>query len=311
MPSSTARGLASPSVPAQVPAPDRSTDRPLRGILAVLGSVLFFACSDAAAKSLMDTMPANQVTWIRFVVFALVMVPVLVVKGPLAWRTSHPRLQVARALGAMVSAILFIAALRVLPLAETTAMAFVSPLFVTALSVPFLGEKVGLRRWAAVIVGLVGVLIIVRPGSDAFHPAAFLPLAAAAIWAASLVITRLTSGADSPLVTLTYTALVGCASATLTLPFGWTTMGWREVGLGLLTGLTATVAQILIVLAYRYASASLLSPFFYSQLVWSAALGFVVFGHMPDGWSFVGAAVIIASGLYTAHRERSHAKAGG
>jgi drug/metabolite transporter (DMT)-like permease len=282
----------------------------LRGVLAVLGAVLFFACSDAAAKSLMESMPANQVTWIRFVVFALMMLPVLAVKGPAAWRSRQPGLQVARALGAMVSAILFIAALRVLPLAETTAMAFASPLFVTALSVPFLGERVGPRRWAAVVVGLMGVLIVVRPGSDAFDPAAFLPLVAAAIWAASLVITRLTSGADHPLVTLTYTALVGCASATLTLPFAWAEMGWHEVGLGLLTGVTATVAQGLIVLAYHYASASLLSPFFYSQLVWSAALGFFVFGHVPDGWSFVGAAVIIASGLYTANRERLRAKTG-
>lgn len=285
-------------------------ERPLHGILLVTAAVFCFACSDAVSKSLMEVLPAVQVTWLRFVVFVLVMAPLAARAGAGSLRTRRPALQVLRGVGVSVSALLFILALGVIPLAEATAMAFVSPLFVTALSVPFLGETVGPRRWAAVAVGLVGVMIIVRPGSDAFDPAAILPVVAALIWAGSLVITRRMSGTESPLATMVYSAVVGCLVLSAAVPFAWAALGWREIGLGLATGLTATAAQCLIVLAYRQASASVLAPFFYSQLVWSALLGLLVFGHAPDAWTLAGTGVIIASGLYTAHRERRASGAG-
>lgn len=306
-----AQGLAESAAiegPASPPVVLVQVDRPLRGIGLLLLSVFCFALSDAASKSLMDSMPATQVTWARFAVFALVMLPVVLLRGPVAWRSERPLLQVSRALGALLSALFFIASLGMLPLAEATAMSFVSPLFVTALSVPFLGERVGPRRWAAVVVGLLGVLIIVRPGTEAFHPAAVLPLLAAALWAGALVITRMMSGTDNTLVTLTYTAFLGLLGSSLLLPFGWSPMGWREVGLVAVSGLTATAAQGLVVVAYRHANASVLAPFIYSQLVWSAALGLAVFGHVPDSWTLAGAAVIVGSGLYTAHRERIRAR---
>jgi len=285
-------------------APARA-DNPLRGILLITAAVFCFACSDASSKSLMDVLPAVQVTWLRFLVFVLVMVPVALRMGPAAIRTSHPALQVLRAFGVWLSAFLFILALDVIPLAEATAMAFISPLFVTALSVVFLGETVGWRRWAAVVVGLGGVLIIVRPGAGAFNPAALLPICAALIWAGSLVITRRMSGAENPYTTMIYTAVVSFLGLSAIVPFTWVALGWREVGLGLVTGLTSSAAQCLIVLAYRRASASLLAPFFYSQLVWAAGLGVIVFGNIPDAWTLTGTAVIVGSGLYTAHRERA------
>ncbi len=309
---SSARDAASPAVPphsaplsVRAPAP---AERPLHGILLITAAVFCFACSDAVSKSLMEVLPAVQVTWLRFVVFVLVMAPVALRMGAGPLRTRYPALQVLRGVGVSVSALLFILGLGVIPLAEATAMAFVSPLLVTALSVPFLGETVGPRRWVAVAVGFLGVMVIVRPGSDAFDPAAILPILAALIWAGSLVITRRMSGAENPLTTLIYSAVVGCLVLSAFVPFAWADLGWREVGLGLATGLTATAAQCLIVLAYRQASASVLAPFFYSQLVWSALLGLLVFGSVPDPWTLAGTGVIIASGLYTAHRERLEAR---
>ncbi len=308
---SSAREAACPAAPFR-PAPARApvrTENPVHGVLLVTAAVFCFSCSDASSKYLMDVLPAVQVTWLRFAVFVLVMAPVALRMGPAAaLRSSHPILQVLRGLGVVVSGLLFILALGVIPLAEATAMAFVSPLFVTALSVPLLGEAVGPRRWAAVLTGLAGVLIIVRPGTDAFDPAAVLPILAALIWAGSLVITRKTSGAENPLTTMIYSALVGFVGLSVLVPFAWVGLGWREVGLGLLTGLTATAAQCFIVLAYRQASASLLAPFFYSQLVWSVLLGFAIFGSVPDSWTLAGTGVILASGLYTVHRERLRAQ---
>jgi drug/metabolite transporter (DMT)-like permease len=192
-------------------------------------------------------------------------------------------------------------------MAEATAMAFVSPIFVTALSIPFLGERVGVRRWAAVVVGLLGVLVVVRPGSDAFDPAAVFPILSALSWAVALVVTRKMKDGDHPLTTLLYPAVIGFAVTGVLTAFDWQDLGPNEVLLGLVAGVTSTIAQGLIVLAFRQAGASLLAPFFYTQLLWSAALGYLVFASVPDAWTFAGAGIIAASGLYTAHRERVRA----
>jgi drug/metabolite transporter (DMT)-like permease len=213
-------------------------------------------------------------------------------------------LQIIRALGVFGSTAFFIMGLRYLPMAEATAITFVSPVYVTALSIPLLGETVGIRRWAAVVAGLLGVLIVVRPGTGAFDPSAFFPITSSLFWAITLIVTRKMSGADGPLVALTYAAFVGFAATSILVPFEWVNPGWHEIGIGLVTGLAATAAQWLVVLAFQHARASVLAPFSYSQMIWSTLLGFLIFGNLPDGWTIVGAVIIIASGLYTAHRER-------
>jgi drug/metabolite transporter (DMT)-like permease len=286
------------------PVPHR--DRPLRGIALMLAALAFFSCSDAASKLMTASLPAVEVAWLRFCVFTLLMLGVTVFSGGRsALRSRRPGLQALRALGVMGSSILFIMGLAFLPMAEATAISFVSPLMVTALSIPILGEVVGWRRWSAVAVGLLGVLIVVRPGTGAFDTAAIFPLLSATSWAVALVVTRKMSGADGPLVALTYAATVGLLVTSAIVPFEWVNPGWREIGLALVTGGASTIAQWLVVLAFQKARASVLAPFSYSQLVWSGLLGFLVFGSVPDGWTLIGAAVIIASGLYTAHRERT------
>jgi len=270
--------------------------------LAVLVAV-FFALSDITAKILTGTLPAVEVTWLRYIVLCLLIVPpVLMARGREAMQTSRLRLQVVRALAIAGSSILFILGLAYLPVAEATAINFISPIFITALSVPFLGEKVGIRRWAAAVVGFIGVMLVVQPGSSAFQPAALLPLGAALAWAAAVITTR-SMHSERPDTTLAWTAVIGLVALTPLVPFVWRAPTLAEVGLVTLMGAFSTMGQWLIILAYRRAAASIIAPFSYVQLLFAGLFGFAVFGTVPGIMTVAGGAVIAASGLYTAHRQ--------
>jgi drug/metabolite transporter (DMT)-like permease len=285
-------------------APARA-DRPFRGIALVLASTVFLGASDVTAKYLSTTLPSIEIAWIRFLVFAMIMVPAMLPGSPLfALRTGHPGLQAMRGVALLLSSLFFISGLRFLPIAEASATGFVAPLFVTALSIVFLGESVGVRRWLATAVGLIGVLIILRPGSSAFHPAAFFPIVSALAWACTLIMTRIMSGREHAITIMTYSSIVGVCVLSALVPFVWVAPSWHDILFGVLIGVASTAGQWIVVLAFRYADASVLAPFSYTQLVWVSLLGSVVFGEVPDVWTVTGAAFIVASGLYTAHRER-------
>jgi len=285
-------------------APARA-DRPFKGIALILASTVFLGTSDATAKYLSATLPSIEIAWIRFLVFALIMVPSMLPGSPLyALQTKSLGLQLMRGAALLGSSLFFISGLRFLPIAEASATGFVSPLFVTALSIIFLGEKVGLRRWIATAVGLIGVLIILRPGSGAFHAAAFFPLVSALAWACTLIMTRMMSGKELAITTMTYSSIAGVCILSALVPAVWVTPSWHDILFGVLIGVASTAGQWIVVLAFRYADASVLAPFSYSQLVWVSLLGFLIFGEVPDVWTVTGAAFIVASGLYTAHRER-------
>ena len=285
-------------------APARA-DRPFRGIALILASTVFLGLSDVTSKYLSATLPSIEIAWIRFLVFALVMVPAMLPGSHLfALRTVRPGLQVMRGVALLGSSLFFISGLRFLPIAEASATGFVSPLLVTALSIVFLGESVGVRRWLATAVGLIGVLIILRPGSSAFHPAAFFPLVSALSWACMLIMTRMMSGREAVMTTMTYSAIVGIGILTALVPLVWVAPSWHDILFGILIGVASTAGQWIVVLAFRYADASVLAPFSYTQLLWVSILGFLVFGEVPDIWTVTGAIFVVASGLYTAHRER-------
>jgi drug/metabolite transporter (DMT)-like permease len=163
---------------------------------------------------------------------------------------------------------------------------------------------VGLRRWLATAVGLLGVLIILRPGSSAFHPAAIFPVISALAWACTLIMTRMMSGRYRAITTMAYSAIVGLAVVSVLVPLVWVRPSLQDVMLGVLIGIASTAGQWIVVLAFRYANASVLAPFSYTQLLVVSILGFLLFGDLPDVWTVTGAAFIVASGLYTAHRER-------
>ena len=293
-----------PSVPTKNGAPARA-DRPFRGIALILLSTIFLGTSDVTSKYLSATLPSIEITWIRFLVFVLIMVPAMVPGSPLyALPTGRLGLQMMRGAALLGSSLFFISGLRFLPIAEASATGFVSPLFVTALSIVFLGESVGLRRWLATAAGLIGVLIILRPGSSAFHPAAAFPLVSAFCWALTLIMTRMLSGRERAATTMTYSSIAGFLILSALVPLVWISPTWHDVMFGILVGVASTAGQWIVVLAFRYADASVLAPFSYTQLLWVSILGFIIFGEVPDAWTISGAAFIVASGLYTAHRER-------
>ncbi|MGA3400303.1 MAG: DMT family transporter [Acetobacteraceae bacterium] len=280
------------------------TDDPLRGIALSVGSTVLFSISDATSKVLTAYLPVVEIAWLRYVIFVLV-AAVLVRRGrPRAVWPRSPALQVTRGLCLVGSSLLFVYGLRRLPLAEASTISFVSPVLTTMLSVPLLGEQVGIRRWAAVVAGLAGVVVVMRPGLAGFQPAALFPLGSALCWALALVITRRMADIERPSTTVLWSAGVGALVLSLLLPFDatWPTPG--QMSLAVLLGVLASVGQSIVVVAYRHAPASVLAPFSYAQLVWAGCAGWLVFGTLPDHWTLVGATIIAASGVYTAHRER-------
>jgi drug/metabolite transporter (DMT)-like permease len=288
-----------------LPAALARADRPFRGITLILVSTIFLGTSDVTAKYLSATLPSIEIAWLRFLVFGLIMIPAMVPGSPLfAMQTTRPAFQLLRGVALVGSSLFFITGLGFLPVAEASATGFVAPLFVTALSVVFLGESVGLRRWLATAVGLVGVMVILRPGSSAFHPAALFPIVSAFAWACTLVMTRMMSGSERAITTMTYSSISGIFILSALVPLVWVAPGWHGVLFGILIGVASTAGQWIVVLAFRYADASVLAPFSYIQLLWVSVLGFLLFGEVPDAWTVTGAAFIVASGLYTAHRER-------
>lgn len=304
----SSQSLSPHAIPASLTTPVRGAplgrvDRPFRGILLLMSSTIFLATSDAMAKYLAKSLPPVEIAWLRFTMFVLIMLPI-VLRHPRAMKSLTPGIQTLRGIAMLSSSVFFISGLQYLPIAEASATAFIAPIFVTALSILFLAEKVGTRRWIATIVGLIGVFVIVKPGTAAFHPAAILPILSALGWACTLVLTRKMSGADSVITTMSYTALVGFLMLSAVVPLYWVTPTWQQVAIGAAIGIASTTGHWIVVLAFRYADASVLAPFSYSQLVWVTILGFLMFGEIPDIWTAVGAAIIIASGLYTAHRER-------
>jgi drug/metabolite transporter (DMT)-like permease len=290
--------------PAARSAPARA-DRPFRGIALILVSTVFLGSSDVTSKYLSATLPSTEIAWIRFLVFALIMFPAMLPVSPLyALPTKRLGLQIIRGVALLGSSLFFISGLRFLPIAEASATSFISPLFVTALSIVFLRESVGIRRWLATAVGLIGVLIVLRPGSGAFHPAAVFPIVSALAWACTLIMTRMMSGTERAITTMTYSAITGLCILTALVPLVWVHPSWHDIFFGIVIGVASTVGQWIVVLAFRYADASVLAPFSYTQLLWVSILGFLVFGEVPDVWTVTGAGFIVASGLYTAHRER-------
>jgi len=282
-------------------------DNPLRGIALTAGACAVFAVADTTSKFLAASLPVIEIQWIRYVVF-FGMAAALAARAPGPLRPRNPAAQLVRGLCVTGSSVLFVYGIRRMTMAQATTISFLSPLLITVLSIPLLGEIVGVRRWAAVLAGMVGMLIVVRPGTTGFEPAAVFGVASSCCWALALIITRKIAATDPPRTTIFWSSLIGAAVLTVLLPFDFLSPTWPQFALCLLLGVLSSVGQWLIVLAYRLAPASLLAPFSYTQLPWVTIGGYLVFANLPDQWTLVGASIIIASGLYTAHRERIRAR---
>ncbi len=279
-------------------------DNLLRGGALMLGATVLFSLSDTMAKYITVSVPAVELATIRYAVFVALAATPLLRRRHVSFRSRRPGLQVLRGVGALGSALCFILALRHLPIAEATAINFVTPLLITVLAIPILGETVRPLGWAAVATGFAGVLIVVRPGIGGVHPAALLVLASSLFWCMSMLLTRRLVGVDRSTVTLLWGAATGLLLLLAALPFFLQAITLQQGLFCAAVGVVASGGQWLALLAYRYARASVLAPLTYAQLIWSSVLGLLAFGAAPDRWVLVGAVVIAASGLAVVHLER-------
>jgi drug/metabolite transporter (DMT)-like permease len=291
-----------------IPSPHPAAARRARltGIALMCGAVGCFAFLDADAKFLGRHMDVLEVVWARYTfafIFALAWSNPLTRPGMLA--SARPGLQIARSTLLLGSTALNFFAIKYLQLDQALTITFATPFLVAALAGPALGEWVRPRRWAAIGVGFVGVLVVTRPGFNAIHPAAALAASAALCYALYALATRILARTDSNETTLFYSNLVGFVVMLPVVGFVWTTPDSLLTGLLMLAaGALASLGHYLLIAAHRLAPASVLSPFIYSQLAWTVALGFFVFGDVPNRWTLAGAGIVIASGLYLLHRER-------
>lgn len=278
----------------------------LRGILLIVAAWGIFALMDTIAKYLSRFYPVPMVVWARYAMNLLVLTAFLAARGQLRLaRTARPKIQLAR--GALLGSatIMFFTSLSVLPIAEAAAIGFVMPLFLALLAVPMLKERLDPGGLGAILVGLSATLVIVRPGSALFTAYALLPVGTALANALYQILTRRIAGVEPPLTSLFYGALVGTVMFSFVVPFHWATpaSAWHWPLL-VVMGLLASVGHFTLIRAFDYAPVGMLAPFAYSYLVWGVVLGLAVFGDFPDGLSFAGMAVIVASGLYLANRQR-------
>ena len=289
-----------------------------RGIQFMCLAVLLMPVMNAMAKALTVDYPLAQVVWARFAGHFICMT-LLFLPGR-GWRlfaSARPALQFARSAIMFASNGCFIAALSTVALATASAIMFTAPLMVTALSVPLLGERVGARRWSAVIVGLVGALIIIRPGLDApgFDATGLgvlLLLFSAAAFALYQVLTRMLADRDAPETMIVYTALIAALAMSAVVPFLFVApMDARDWLLFAALGVIGGFTQYFVVKALDCAPASVVSPYGYGELLVAALLGYAIFGDFPDEWTWLGAAVIAASGVYIAYREGVLGRPGG
>jgi drug/metabolite transporter (DMT)-like permease len=293
-------------------------DAPFRGILFLLGSGLVFTFLDALAKETSMLLPILQVAWGRYI-FHFVFLPFYGDRpftraswSASGWRrlfaTQHLWLQIIRSFLLLGATLFFFGAVYYVPLADAGAVAFLEPLLITALAHFFLGEKVGLRRWVAVIVGLIGVLVVLRPGFGMAHWGVLLALGSAGCGSIYSTLTRVVSRDDSAATSLAFSGLAGVVGLSLVMPFVWHPADggiWLMfLGLGILGGL----GHFLMIKAFGLAPGGMLAPFIYVQMIWMVIVGWLRFGDWPVTSTWIGIALIVGSGLYALHRERVRAR---
>ncbi len=282
---------------------------PSAAVIALLCSVTCFAMVDGLGKYLVDSYPVAQIAWARNFFFLLALVPLTPPRlWPLMVKTHRPWAIIGRSVLPLATTTLVIVGIRSIPLADATAILFVAPLVMTALSVPLLRERVGIHRWIAVVVGFIGVLIITRPGYGGFGLSAAILVAGACLSALYQLLTRVLRATETPEAMIFYTAFIGTLVAAVALPFDWVApdlKGWIFLAA---SGLIYGLGQFLLVKAFSEAEASLLAPFLYAQILGAAVIGYLVFGDWPDMVSILGTVIIIIAGLYVAWREQVAAK---
>ena len=281
------------------------------GILLSIGAIFLFCLMDMQAKYLGQSLSVPQIVWARYAtLFIIRMVMFFPKRRWRLFRTRHLGLQLTRSILLLYCTVVFFLAIQYMPLADAVSISFLSPLLVTALSVPLLGEVVGRHRWTAVVIGFIGAMIIVRPGLGVMHWAAWLLVSVSFGFALYQITTRMIAGKDDAVTSLFFTAAVGAGLATLVVPFFWQTpldlRHWLMLGsLGVIGGL----GHYALIKAFEYAPVAVLASLSYTALPWNTLFGYWVFDDLPDRWTLGGASILIATGIYILYREGIRGKA--
>ena len=259
---------------------------------------------DALAKHLSLSMDVFQITWARYfftVVFTLALM-VLFYRETLVW-SKRPQLQLVRGIILAFSTLCFFYSISVISLPKALTLAFVAPITCTALSPFLLGEKVGIRRWSAVLVGFLGTLIVIRPGFIDVNLATLAALACGICYGFYLVITKKLSTSDNSLLTLLFTGVVGLLIISIFMPSVWVNPSLNEWIMMAIIGLIASIAHLFIILSLKYADASKLAPLGYTEIITNIIISYYFFHELPDNWTYLGLFIIVLSGLYISRRE--------
>ncbi len=276
----------------------------LQGIGLIALAMALLSAMDAVVKWLAADYSTIQLMFFRSVFAFLPLAPLVLRSGWAAsLRTRRPGTHALRGLFGLAALGCFFWSLSLLPLADATAITFAAPLFVTALSMPLLGEAVGARRWSAVGVGFLGVLVMVQPGVGIFQPAALLPLAAALFLALMVIQVRKLTRTESNTTIVLYYTVISTLVTGAVVPFYWATPDLTDLLLLALVGVLGGLGQLVLTAAYRRAEASVLAPFDYTAMVWAVLFGFLLWGELPAPNIWLGVAIVIASGIYIIYRE--------
>ena len=276
-----------------------------RSLLLMSLGIALLTANDAASKFLVQTHPVGQVIGLRQAATLLVLIPyVMFFSRWSALRVVNWPGQIVRGTLFLIGSIFIVWSLGELPLATAITMLFASPIFMVVLSAPLLGERIGRHRWIAVLGGFAGVLIIMRPGGEAFQWALLLPVLGALVNALRDVLTRKLSRTETSIAILFWSNIILMAGGLASAPFGWAPVSTTAAFWFLAAGIFNGTAHFCIIEALRTGEASVVAPIRYTALLWAAAIGFVVWGELPDFWLWVGAAVIVGSSLWMIRGER-------
>ena len=259
---------------------------------------------DAFAKFLSNSMSVFQIAWARYFFSALFTLSLMIFfyRKTLVW-SKNPKLQLIRGFILALSTLCFFYAISVISLPKALTLAFVAPITCTAFSPIFLNEKVGIRRWSAVLVGFLGALIVIRPGFIEVNLATLAAVFCGIFYGFYFIITRKLSTSDNSLLTLLFTSLVGLLIISLFLPSVWVNPSLNEWIIMALIGLIASVAHLFIIISLKYADASKLAPLGYTEIITNILISYYYFNELPDNWTYLGLFIIVLSGLYIANRE--------
>ena len=259
---------------------------------------------DGFAKYLSADLPVLQITWARYFFTVVFTFPVMLFlfRKYLIW-TDKPKLQFIRGLILLCANICFFYAISIISLPKALTLAFIAPLIVTAFSPIFLSEKVGFRRWSAVIIGFVGSLVVIRPGFVEINLASLAAIGTGIMYGFYLIITRKLSTSDNPLLTLLLTGVVGAIIISTVMPFVWVKPTLNQWSMMAAIGVFACIGHLFLILSLKYADASKLAPFSYFEIITNIIIGYYFFSNLPDNWTFLGLFIIVLSGIYISRRE--------